>query len=155
MSDHDDHDLEISRLLKAPRALVWKAWSVKENLEQWWCPKPWKAEFTAFEFHAGGAFDSIMRGPNGEEHAEKGSFLEIVPMQRIVFTDALSGGWRPCAAPFMTAFITLADEAGGTRYVGRVLHKNAEDRQQHLEMGFLDGWGAAIAQLDALTLTLK
>jgi uncharacterized protein YndB with AHSA1/START domain len=155
-TDESAFDLEISRTLKAPRALLWKAWTTKELIEEWWCPKPWKAEFTAFEPRPGGAFNSIFRGPNGEEHIYEGSILEIAPMQRIVFTDLLGGGWRPLAGPFLgfTAIIAMADEGAGVRYTARVRHKCAEDAKKHAEMGFHDGWAAAIAQLEEVAAKL-
>ena len=60
-------DLEITRVLKAPRAKVWRAWSDPEILKQWWCPRPWQTEVRAFDFRSGGAFHTYMSGPDGGE----------------------------------------------------------------------------------------
>lgn len=141
-------ELTISRLVDAPRAAVWRAWSEPENLEEWWCPRPRRAEFQQFDMRPGGALNTIMRGPEGEEQVVNGAFLEIVPQERIVFTTLLTGDWCP-TEPFlpMTAIITMTDEGAGTRYSARVLHKNAEDCRKHREMGFSEGWGAVIRQL--------
>jgi len=143
-------ELEIVRTLNAPPPLVWKAWSVKENIEQWWCPKPWQAEFIAFDLRPGGAFDCHMRGPEGAEHTVYASILEVVPQERIVFTDLLTGGWRPAAEPFLgfAAIITMEADGERTRYRARALHKTPEDAKKHDEMGFRDGWGKAIGQLE-------
>jgi len=148
MTDHPD-DLVISRLLAVPRAKVWRAWAEPERLAQWWAPNPWKTDVKAFEFRAGGAFHTYMTGPDGGESDNPGCFLEVTPMERIITTSTLTGGWRP-ATPWLaiTAVITLADEAGGTRYVARVMHKDDADRRQHEEMGFFDGWGTCITQLE-------
>ncbi len=146
------HDLNISRLIAAPRGAVWKAWSLPENLRQWWAPKPWTTELLGFDMRPGGAFRFYLRGPGeGEEHLIDGCFLEVVPLERIVFTEVLSEGWRP-AEPFlaMTAIICMSDEGDGTRYTADVLHKNAADSQRHLEMGFEEGWGTVIGQLAEL-----
>jgi uncharacterized protein YndB with AHSA1/START domain len=61
----------------------------------------------------------------------------------------LVGGWRP-ASPWLafTAILTMADEGSGTRYIARVMHKDAAERQRHEELGFYDGWGACISQLE-------
>lgn len=152
MTDNAAIELEIVRTLDAPRALVWRAWSVKENLEQWWCPKPWKAEFTGFDMRPGGAFDTVMRGPDGEEYQYYGVFLEVVPQERIAFTDVLMSGWRPAEKPFLgfAAIITMEDEGERTRYRARALHKTPEDAKKHDEMGFSDGWNTAISQLEAI-----
>lgn len=149
-----DSDLTISRLIAAPRAAVWAAWADPRLLEQWFCPRPWRAEVLAFDLRPGGAFRTVMHGPDGQRHDEGGGcFLDVAPGERIVFTSVLDEGWRPvtgsnegCSLP-MTAIITLSDEGDGTRYEARVLHANAEDARKHAEMGFEPGWGAAIAQL--------
>jgi uncharacterized protein YndB with AHSA1/START domain len=142
-------DLQISRLLQAPRAAVWQAWNDPALLATWWCPKPWSTEVLAFEWQAGGAFHTLMRGPNGGESDNPGSFLEIVPQERIVFSSLLLRQWRPAPTPWMpmTAIITLADEGAGTRYGATVLHQSAAAREQHEQMGFFEGWNLCIDQL--------
>ena len=149
-------DLVISRLLQAPRAALWRAWTEPELLQQWWCPKPWVTEVRAFELRAGGAFDTLMRGPEGGSSDNAGSFLEVLPMSRLVITSCLQAGWRPCT-PWMpfTAVITLTDEAGGTRYTATVMHPDAASCQRHEEMGFFAGWNVCIDQLQALAQQLR
>ncbi len=143
-------DLEISRFLNVPRARVWQAWADPAILKEWWCPRPWKTEVRAFDFFPGGAFHTFMSGPDGGESDNPGCFLDIAPQERIVFTSMLLGGWRP-ASPWLafTAILTMADEGSGTRYVARVMHISDAERRRHEEMGFHDGWGACIAQLEA------
>lgn len=152
-----DLDLVITRTLKAPRDLVWAAWSDPKHLEHWWCPEPWTAEVAQLDLKPGGAFQTIMRGPDGEKFDSPGAFLDVVRGERIVFTSALSEGWRPVAdggLP-MTAIISMADDKdGGTLYEARVLHADEAGRKQHEEMGFYEGWGTCIDQLDAVALKL-
>lgn len=149
------HDLSLTRLLRAPRAAVWRAWTDPALLKQWWCPKPWWTEVKAFELRPGGAFHTFMQGPDGGTSDNLGSFLHVVPMEQLVFTSCLAGGWRP-QKPWMpfTALITLADEGRGTRYTATVMHPDATTRDQHEAMGFHEGWGTCIDQLDALAGTL-
>ncbi|MFA5122388.1 SRPBCC family protein [Zavarzinia sp.] len=151
MNDNE-HILEISRYLAVPRARVWRAWSEPKLLAQWWCPKPWTTEVRAFDFRAGGDFYTFMRGPaeTGGESDNPGCFLEIVPEQRIVMTSMLTGGWRP-AAPWlpMTAIFEMADEGEGTRYTARCIHLDPAGARKHEEMGFFEGWGTCISQLEA------
>ncbi len=148
-----DHDLVISRLLKAPRAALWRAWAEPDRLKEWWCPKPWVTEVRAFELRPGGAFHTFMSGPDGGTSDNPGCFLEIVPGERIVSTSMLLGGWRP-ATPWMpmTAVITFADEAGGTRYTATAMHPDAATRERHAQMGFFEGWNLCIDQLEAFAL---
>ena len=148
MTNKADQDLIITRTIAAPRAAVWQAWSIPENLEKWWCPKPWTTEVRGFDLRPGGAFHTIMRGPNGEEHDNAGAFLHVVPREMVVFTSVLAEGWRPVVTFLpMTAIITMEDEGSGTRYTARVLHKDEADRERHREMGFEEGWGKCIEQL--------
>lgn len=147
-----DHDLVISRLLKAPRAALWRAWTEPDRLKEWWCPKPWVTEVRAFDLRPGGAFHTFMSGPDGGTSDNPGCFLEIVRGERIVFTLMLLSDWRP-ATPWlpMTAVISFADEAGGTRYTATV-HPDAATRERHAQMGFHEGWNLCIDQLDAFAL---
>lgn len=149
-----DHDLVISRLLKAPRASLWRAWTEPDRLKQWWCPRPWVTEVRAFDLRPGGAFHTVMSGPDGGTSDNPGCFLEIVPGERIVSTSMLLAGWRP-ATPWMpmTAVITFADEAGGTRYTATAMHPDAATRERHAQMGFFEGWNLCIDQLEAFART--
>ncbi len=147
--------LEISRLLAAPRAKIWRAWSEPEILARWWCPRPWTTQVLAFDFRPGGAFHTFLRGPDGGESDNPGCFLDIVPQSRIVTTSMLTGGYRP-AEPWIgiTAILTLADEGEATRYTARVLHASEAESLRHKEMGFFEGWGACIAQLEEVAQAL-
>lgn len=146
-------DLEISRFVNAPRKKVWQAWTDPEILKLWWCPKPWTTEVRAFDLRPGGAFHTYMTGPLPDgttgESDNPSVFLEIIPERKLVGTSMLTAGWRP-AAPWIgiTSIFTMEDEGEGTRYVARCLHLNAEGAQKHVEMGFYDGWGTCITQLE-------
>ena len=78
---------------------------------------------------------------------------KTLPGRKIVFTNALVGGWRPAENYYpnaLTAIITLSDHKDGTAYAAHVMHKNAHDRDQHNDMGFLEGWGTCATQLAQL-----
>jgi len=156
VADLESRDLVISRLVRAPRAKVWKAWSDPGLLKQWWCPKPWTTEVRAFEFHSGGAFHTYMSGPDGGSSDNPGCFLDIVPQARIVMTSLLTGGWRP-ATPWlaMTAIVTMVDEGEGTRYVATVMHPDEATKDKHEAMGFFQGWNTCIDQLETFAQTLR
>ena len=152
---NEPQDLVISRLLSAPRAKLWRAWSDPVLLKEWWCPKPWSTEVRAFDMRPGGAFHTFMQGPEGGTSDNPGCFVDVVPQARIVFTSMLTGAWRP-ATPWMpfTAVITFADEGGGTRYTATAMHPDKATRDRHDEMGFFQGWNVCIVQLDAFALQL-
>ncbi|RKE39532.1 uncharacterized protein YndB with AHSA1/START domain [Paraburkholderia sp. BL23I1N1] len=156
-ADHaDSRDLVISRVLRAPRAALWRAWSEPGLLKEWWCPKPWTTEVRAFDLHPGGAFHTVMQGPDGNTSDNPGCFLEVVPQSRLVFTSMLTADWRP-AKPWLgfTAIITMADESEGSRYIARVMHQDDAAREQHEKLGFFDGWNTVITQLDEFASALR
>lgn len=151
----DSRDLIITRVLNAPRSALWRAWSDPALLKEWWCPKPWTTAVLAFELKPGGAFHTLMKGPDGGVSDNPGSFLEVVPGERLVFTSMLTAGWRP-NTPWMgfTAIISMTDEGSGCRYTAHVMHPDDASREKHEEMGFFEGWGTVITQLEAFAATL-
>lgn len=152
----DSRDLIITRVLRAPRSALWRAWSEPNLLKEWWCPKPWTTEVRAFDLQPGGAFHTVMQGPDGGVSDNPGSFLDVVPQSRIVFTSMLTAGWRP-NTPWLgfTAVITMEDEGTGCRYTARVMHPDDAVREQHEKLGFFDGWNSAITQLDEFASALR
>ena len=145
-----DRELVLTRLIAAPREKLFKAWTTPELLVQWFTPKPWETVRAEVDLRAGGSSLIVMRGPDGSEFPNRGIYLEVVPNERLVFTDAYTEAWKPSEKPFMTGILTFEDEAGGTRYTARVLHWTVADREAHEKMGFHEGWGKATEQLAAL-----
>ncbi|MFZ4662039.1 MAG: SRPBCC family protein [Caldilineaceae bacterium] len=144
-------DLTITRVIKAPRALVWRAWSDPASFAQWWVPAPAQCKVAAMELKPGGAFVTQISENGGEFTPHlNGCFLAVDEGERIVFTTCLLGGWRPAEEPFITASITFADHPLGTEYVAHVMHKSQGDRNNHETWGFFDGWGTVIEQLAKL-----
>ncbi|MBN8866535.1 MAG: SRPBCC family protein [Solirubrobacterales bacterium] len=146
-----ERDLVISRVIKAPRQTVWEAWADPRSLEQWWLPAPAKCRVDRLDLVPGGAFKTRMSEDGGDfgPHMD-GCFLAVDEAERLIFTTALTEGWRPAENPFITARITLADHPEGTTYEALVMHKSVADRERHLELGFEDGWGTVIGQLAEL-----
>jgi len=146
-------DLELSRIVKVPREVIWKAWTEPEHIVKWFTPAPWKTVSCEVDLRPGGIFRAMMRSPEGKDTNEPaGCYLEIVRPERLVWTTVLGPGYRPVANPFLafTAILTFDEVRSGTRYTARVLHKDAADRQRHAEMGFDSGWGKALDQLVAI-----
>jgi uncharacterized protein YndB with AHSA1/START domain len=152
---HDaERDLVLTRLIDAPREALYRAWTEADLLKQWFAPLSWTTPAAELDVRPGGASVIVMRGPDGTDFPNRGVYLEVVPNERLVFTDAYSEAWKPSAKPFMTVILTFEDEGGKTRYTARVRHWTAADREQHEQMGFHQGWGQCADQLEALARTL-
>lgn len=146
-----DLDLTINRVIKAPPAVVWDAWAKPERFETWWIPEPARCKVVAMDLRPGGSLTTEIseNGAAFSPHLDA-CFLAVDKQERIVFTNALTGGWRPAKQPFMTAIITLREHPQGTDYSAHVMHKSPADKAMHADMGFYDGWGTVIAQLAKL-----
>lgn len=145
-----DLDLVLQRTVDVPPALVWKAWTTPELIVQWFAPKPWSTASCELDLRPGGRFDTTMRSPEGEEFPNTGCVLVVEEGSTLVFTSALGAGFRPQVSdggfPF-TAVISIEPDGEGTRYTATAIHADASSRKSHEDMGFLEGWGAALDQL--------
>ena len=147
-------DLELVRDLMAPRAALWACWTDSQHLPHWFVPKPHKVVACTLDLRVGGACCTTF-DVDGNLMENNGVYLEVIPHEKLVFTDTYQAGWKPAAEPFMTAIITLEDlEPGVTRYRAVVRHRSKEAADQHRSMGFHDGWGTVATQLDAYARTL-
>ena len=144
------HELKLTRLIDAPREKLFRCWTDPTLIPLWFCPPPWSVSHVENDVRAGGSSLVVMKGPNGEKMPNPGVYLEVIPNEKLVFTDAYTKAWEPSAKPFMTGILTFEDEDGQTRYTARLLHWTAEDKAQHEAMGFEQGWGISTDQLEAL-----
>lgn len=145
------HELVLELTLDAPRDKVFRCWSEPALLQQWFAPKPWIITEVNHEFRPGGRSDIVMQSPEGERYPNYGVFLDIVPNQKIVMTDAFTQGWIPQGRPFMVAEVTFEDAgAGKTKYRAVARHWNEEAKKEHEAMGFHPGWTQCAMQLQEL-----
>jgi uncharacterized protein YndB with AHSA1/START domain len=151
-----DLDLVLEREIDVPVDLVWEAWTKPEHIKEWFTPKPWTTPDCEIDLRPGGVFRTVMRSPEGDEFDNAGCYLEVVERRRLVFTSLLGPGYRPAGPddlPF-TGIVTMEPTAEGTRYTAIAVHGNATLKAKHEELGFHEGWGAALDQLVALTKAL-
>jgi len=158
-------DLVLERIVDVPRHLVWQAWTDPKHLVKWFTPAPWKTVDCEIDLRPGGIFRTVMQSPDGQDFPSQGCYLEVVPEERLAWTDALEAGFRPARAPTrptkecstltMTAVITLDMHGKGTKYTALVMHRSEESRASHEAMGFHEGWGKALDQLVALVKSMQ
>jgi uncharacterized protein YndB with AHSA1/START domain len=144
--------LTVTRTMAASPERVWDL--LVNRMEDWWCPKPWRAELTVQERRPGGCANMIMHGPDGESMPHEGLYLAWDEGRRMVVTDAVkvdpaTGAFLP-SGPFLIGSWEIAAEGEGTRYTASAWHWTEDAMKQHAEMGFEAGWGAAADQLKAL-----
>ena len=140
-------ELSVTRFINASPEKVWGV--MANRIEDWWCPKPWRAEFDRLERRAGGVSNCTMYGPDGEVHPHPGFVLAWDEGRRFAFTDAIVGDLMP-SGPFMIGVWEIALEGNGTRYTATARHWDEASATRHAEMGFEEGWGVCADQLVAL-----
>jgi uncharacterized protein YndB with AHSA1/START domain len=141
-------DLLLERHADVSPAQVWKAWTTPEHLMKWLAPRPWTITECEVDLRPGGQLKFVMRSPEGQLYPNLCCFLEVVPSQRLVWTDALLPGYRPAAEPFFTAVVLMeSDGKGGTNYTAIAIHRDEDGRKKHEAMGFHQGWGRVFDQM--------
>jgi uncharacterized protein YndB with AHSA1/START domain len=148
-------DLVLVREVNAPREILYTCWTTPEHLVHWFVPKPHKVTACDLDVRVGGHCNTTF-DVDGNEMQNNGVYLEIVPNEKIVFTDAYTAGWKPAPEPFMTAILTFEDIGNGrTKYTAIARHRNADTAKAHKDMGFYDGWGTVVTQLEEYAQGLK
>lgn len=149
-------DFVIERVINAPVRLVWEALTKPEHIAQWYMPKQWGSVVrTALDARPGGAF-SIDIKVGDVEVPNLGCVLEVVPMQRLVWTSMLFPGYRPAVFDDIpiTAIMTMQAEGTGTRYAMTALHRSEADCETNRTSGFYEGTKIAVDQFVELVQSL-
>jgi uncharacterized protein YndB with AHSA1/START domain len=144
-----EREITITRTFDAPRALVFKAWTDAKVLAQWWGPKGFTNPRCEFEAKVGGVIRIDMRAPDGGVYPMKGVIQELVPPERIVFTNiAIDTAGNHIIEGLTT--VTFAEEGGKTRLTlrtrGTAVVEYAAAYLQGMEMG----WTQSIDKLETL-----
>lgn len=105
----DECEIVTSRVLPAPRAQVFGAFSDPALLARWWGPAGFTSTFQSFDFTPGGAWTFVMHGPDGVSFPNESRFVEIVPEQLIVFDHVTGHTFR---TTFVFADADIDDGAG-------------------------------------------
>jgi uncharacterized protein YndB with AHSA1/START domain len=137
----EDRTMVVERTFDAPREIVFRAWSEADRLKEWWGPKGWTLPVCNIDFRPGGVWHYCMEGPGGEKSWGRAVYDEIVPPERIVYTDAFSdeqGGIAP-GMPVMKIVIDFVDEGGKTKIVSRTEFDSREALESILQMGVVEG----------------
>lgn len=151
-------DIVFERFVDAPPRLVWEALTKPEHVSQWYMPKAWgRVARCEMDLRPGGAFGIDIAVGDGREVPNLGCFLEVVPMERLVWTSMLFPGYRPAVFDDVpiTAIMTIKPEGKGTRYVFTALHRNEADVVANKESGWKEGTDIALDQLVEHVASMK
>lgn len=139
-----DREIIISRTMKAPRALVFEAWTDPAHLERWYGPDGFTTRTISMEFRVGGQWKFTMTGPDGTVFPNLVVYKEIFPVERLVHDH---GDWEDHA--LFEATITFAETEEGTLITMRSLFPSKEARDRVVEkFGAIEGGKQTLVRLD-------
>lgn len=153
----ENKTIYIRREFDASLELVWRAWTTAELLDQWWGPKPWRAETKKMVFQEGGFWHYAMVSPEGEKHWGKVNYITIIAEKSFTAKDGFcdENGTMDLSFPqnlWENNFIPIANKV----QVDMLLtFDTLSDLEKIIGMGFKDGFTMGLQQLDELLLTLK
>jgi uncharacterized protein YndB with AHSA1/START domain len=151
-------DFAIERFVDAPTRLVWEALTKPEHLKEWYMPRDWgRVARAEMDLRPGGMFSIDIVVGDGQEVPNLGCILEVVPMERLVWTAMLFPGYRPAVFDDIpiTAIMTMESVGTGTRYVFTALHRNEADLETNKASGFYQGSEIAVDQLVKHVMGMK
>ena len=143
----ETNEIVVSRVLSAPRALVWQAMTDPQHVVKWWGPRGFSTTIKRMDFRVGGVWEHIMRGPDGVNYPNKSVFKEIVLQERIVYSHG--GGREDGPGVSFTATWTFEDVGPDqTRLTVRHVFPSAEMRDRIVrEFGAIEGAKQTMARL--------
>ena len=151
-------DFVLERFIDAPNQLVWEALTKPEHLKEWYMPKPWgRVANCEMDLRPGGIFSIDIATADGPEIPNLGCFLEVIPLERLVWTSMLFPGFRPAVFDDIpiTAIITMEAVGTGTRYVFTALHRDEADFEKNKASGWQQGTEIALDQFVAQVKSMK
>jgi uncharacterized protein YndB with AHSA1/START domain/dihydrofolate reductase len=138
-----DEQILITREFDAPRHLVYRAWTTPELVRRWWSGKRGQVTAAEIDLRVGGRWRYAMAAEGGGEVAFHGEYREVVPGERLVYTEVFDGA---PGAHALTS-VTFTQAAGRTTLAILVQYDNRQDRDAHLDyMG--DGLAEALDLLE-------
>ena len=169
VEDTSDREMHITRVVDAPRELLWKIWTEPEHIKEWWGPNGFTNTIHQFNLAPGGEWLLTMHGPDGTDYPNHIRFVEIIRNERLIYDhgrpsavhgSADSGASVPHDQPedggqFRT-FVNFADEGGKTRITMKGVFKTVEYKNLVVEKyGALEGQKQHIARMEAYVANLK
>jgi uncharacterized protein YndB with AHSA1/START domain len=144
--------MTVVREFDAPLEMVWKAWTESNLLDQWWAPKPWKAQTKSMDFKPGGKWHYAMVGPEGEQHWAGMDFETINPLKGYTSVDYFADekGNKNEEMPGMRWNTQFFSTGAGTRVEVIITFASEEAMDKLVEMGFKEGFQLAHGNLDEL-----
>lgn len=144
-----DREIILTRVIDAPAALLFEAYSRPEHIMRWFGPVGWPVTLAEIDFRVGGAFRFAMTGPSGAQNDPfGGTYLEIVPNRKIVYDNGFN------FEKMMVVTVTFDEVDGKTRLTMHTVFASDEIAKMHVGGGFEEGTNSGLDQLEDLVADL-
>ena len=144
-----ERELVITRLIDAPRALVFQAWTDPQHLARWWGPKGFTNPICELDLRPGGALHIVMRAPDGTDYPMTGVFREIVPPERLAFAFNAIDAQGNILLDGLTT-VSFAEQDGKTRLTLQTRAVAVVGYAAAYLEGMEAGWAQSLERLEAL-----
>ena len=141
-----DREIQFTRIFERPRHLLFAAWTQPEHLRQWYGCEGSSLTLCEIDLRPGGEWRRIMRMPDGSEHPFHGVYREIVPNERLVYTECYDN--PSIGSPEWLTTVLLEEVDGKTRLTHTIQHRSKEVRDGHLQAGMEEGTIQIFNRLD-------
>lgn len=141
-----ENELVLTRLLKAPRQLVWKAWTQPEHLIKWWGPYGFTNTFHEIEVKEGGVWRFIMHGSDGTDYPNRIIFTEVSPFDRLRYNHDSDKDVADDPHAFK-AVVTFEDREGNTQITLRMITSSVAQAEAMRKFGAVEGGNQTLDRL--------
>ena len=140
-----EYELVIARLIDAPRSRVFQAWTDPTELVCWWGPNGFTTPVCELDVRPGGGFSMAVRDPEGEVYPIRGIYREVVPHERLAYSD----DWAPELGLSQASHVTVNfnDQAGKTLLAVHAHFESPEARDTMEQQGLIEGWSEGLERL--------
>lgn len=148
--DLANEKITITRQFDFAPQLLWDAWTKSDDLDQWWAPKPWKADTKKFDFKVGGIWHYAMVGPNNEKHWGRFEYTRIDSPISFEGIDAFAdeNGVKLNDMPSANWHVEFKEAGTGTELRVRVVGMQPGASEALVEMGFEEGFKMGLDNLE-------
>ncbi len=147
-----DRELTITRILNAPRELVFNVWTDPKHIALWWGPNGFTNTIHTMDVKPGGVWDFIMHGPDGVDYPNKIVFEEVVIPERLVYTHG-SGEENDPHQFHVT--VTFESQGKKTNLIMRSVFKSAAALEEVKKYGAVEGGKQTLNRLEEYLINMS
>jgi len=146
---HGEATVTLTRVYDAPRDLMWRAWTDPKHMAQWFGPRGFTSSVPELDVRVGGNLRIVMHGPDGNDYPMKGVFREVVPPERLVFSNiAVDNDGNHLLEGETT--VILEAQGAKTKLTLRTYAKGLVPMAPQMLAGMEAGWSQSLDKMEEL-----